>query len=78
MDGYNPGNFYKSKNSGLYLSKSLMKPFQDFIKKEGKTKEQRAALEVVLLDILLLDSDDEIEKKDKKKKVEVVDKKKIK
>ena len=58
MDGYNRENFYKSKNSGLYLSKSLMKPFKDFINTEGKTKEQRASLEISLLDILLFDSDD--------------------
>ena len=50
MDGYNRENFYKSKNSGLYLSKSLMKPFKDFINTEGKTKEQRASLEISLLD----------------------------
>ena len=58
-DGYAQENFYKSENSGLYLSKSLMEPFHDFINKEGKTKEQRAALEVSLLDILFFDSDDE-------------------
>ena len=60
-DGYNPKKFYLSPNSGLYLSKSFMEPFNDYINKEGKTKEQRAALELSLLNILLLDDDDEDE-----------------
>jgi hypothetical protein len=39
-DGYDQGNFYKSENSGLYLSKSLMEPFHDFINKvKQKNKE---------------------------------------
>ena len=63
-DGYNPKNFYLSPNSGLYFSKSFMEPFHDFINKEGKTKEQRAALELSLLDILLLDEEEEEEEEE--------------
>ena len=58
-DGYNPTNFYLSPNSGLFLSKSLMEPFHEFINNEGKTKKQRAALEMSLLNIIALDDDDD-------------------
>ena len=58
---YNADNYYLSPNSNLYLNKVLMKPFQKFIK-TLKTKKQRAAMEISLLNTVYFDSNNTVKK----------------
>ena len=60
---------YKSPNSGLYLYKKLMHPFQKYIN-TGKTKTQRAGRELVILDLYtdILDGKIKVNRKKRKKK----------